>query len=361
MNETNQIITDALQTKCQSCGGITHYSPADENLKCVYCGSITELDKTAAQIKENDFNIWKLRASENNEEHTVEVAKIKCRQCGANTTLEPHVSAAKCVFCSTPLILSEASIKRFWQPEYLLPFRITDKESNANFKKWLGKQWFLPSNLKKSGVDANMFKGVYLPFWTYDADTSTQYTGERGQNRTITSRNNKGQQVSRTVTDWYPTSGRVSIPFDDIVIPATNTLPAEIMNRLTNWDMMNCVAYRGEFMAGFITEIYQIDFRDGVNIAKDKMDNIIRGAIYAEIGGDNQRIRSKHTQYNRLMFKLLLLPIWISAFQYNGKLYQFVVNGRTGQVIGQYPKSTAKIALLIVTIIAIIAVIAMFV
>ena len=361
MTEPKQIVTDALQTKCKSCGGITSYSPADENLKCEYCGHITELDKTAALIEENDFNHWKDLVLENSADHTIEVAEIKCRQCGANTTMAPNVSAARCVFCSTPLILTEASIKRFWQPQYMLPFKITDKQSNANFKTWLSKQWFLPSQLKKGGVNTHIFKGIYLPFWTYDADTYTPYTGERGVSRNVTSRNNKGQQVSRTVTDWYPTSGEISIPFNDIVTPATNTLPLGIMNSLTNWDLMHCVAYREEFMAGFITEIYQIDFRAGVQKAKEKMDNIIRSAIQSDIGGDNQRIRSKQTQYNDLMFKLLLLPIWISAFQYNGKLYQFVVNGRTGQVIGEYPKSKAKIATLIAVILAVIIALALII
>ena len=151
----------------------------------------------------------------------------------------------------------------------------------------------------------------------------------------------------------------MSVPFDDIVVPAASTLPPKIMNQLTNWDMMNCVAYNHKFMAGFITEIYQIDFRDGVENAKDKMDNVIDSTIRADIGGDKQKIRSKNTQYNDLMFKLLLLPIWISAFKFNGKLYQFVVNGRTGQVIGEYPKSTAKIVVLVVAIIAIIAALVM--
>ena len=355
MNETKQPITDALQTKCKSCGGIMRYSPADEDLKCVYCGHTAELDHTAAVIKENDFNHWKDRADENSEEQTIEVTEIRCRQCNAVTTLAPNVSAAKCVFCSTPLILNEASVKRFWQPEYLLPFKITDKESGVNFKKWLGKKWFLPSQLKRGGVNTDMFKGVYLPFWTYDANTYTKYTGERGEDRTETYRNNKGEESRRTITDWYPKSGEVSVPFDDVVVPAAKTLPSNIMNRLTNWDMMNCVAYRQEFMAGFITEIYQIDFRDGLLKAKEKMDSVIDNTIRSDIGGAHQKIHTKNTQYNNLMFKLLLLPIWISAFQFNGKLYQFVVNGRTGQVIGQYPKSTAKIIMLIVAILAIIA------
>jgi len=116
-------------------------------------------------------------------------------------------------------------------------------------------------------------KCVYLPFWTYDAETITQYTGERGVNRNETYHNDKGEKKSRTVTDWFPTSGEVSESFDDVVVPASETLPSSIADRLTNWDMANCVAYRKEFLAGFITEIYQIDFRNGVQKAKEKMDS----------------------------------------------------------------------------------------
>lgn len=354
MDEIKQPINDALQTKCKACGGIMQYSSADEDLKCIYCGNTGGLDKTPAKIKENDFEYWKNRADENNTEDVVEIPEIKCRQCGATTTLPENTSAAKCAFCGTPLIMKEASVKRFWQPEYLLPFKITEKVSRENFKKWLGKRWFLPSQLKKNGVSTDGFKGVYLPFWTYDANTHTEYTGQRGMHRTETSRNEKGEEVKRTVTDWYSASGNVNVDFDDVIVPASKTLPESIMNSLTNWDMMNCVGYKKEFLAGFITEVYQKDFREAIEDAKEKMNIVIEDTIREDIGGDEQRITSSHTQFNNVKFKHLLLPVWISAFKFNNKLYQFVINGRTGQVIGQYPKDKVKIAMLVIAIIAVI-------
>lgn len=356
MNEQLNPITDALQTKCKSCGGMMEYSPGDENLKCVYCGQISELDHSPAEIKENSFEEWKACAEESNEEQTMELTQVKCRQCGATTSLAPNISATKCAFCSTPLILDRASVKRFWQPEYMLPFKISKKQSNESFQQWLKNKWFLPSKLKKSSVDADGFKGVYLPFWTYDANTCTQYTGERGINRTETYRDEKGEEKKRTVTDWYLTEGEVEVNFDDIMVPATSTLPSNMMEQFCNrkWDMQNCIAYQEEYTAGFITEIYQIDFREGVIKAKEKMKSAIDTSIREDIGGDRQKIKSKHIQYNDLMFKLLLLPIWISAFTINDKIYQFVVNGRTGEVIGEYPKDKKKIALLVIVIIAII-------
>lgn len=355
MDINTQPITDALQTKCKSCGGIMQYSPADEDLKCIYCGYTGGLDKTPVEIEENDFEHWKNRADENTDEEVVEIPEIKCRQCGATTTLPANTSGAKCAFCATPLIMNEASVKRFWQPEYLLPFKVTEKASNENFRKWLGKKWFLPSQLKKTGVSTDSFKGVYLPFWTYDADTHTEYTGERGENRTEHYTNNKGEKAQRTVTDWYNTSGSVDVPFNDIVIPASKTLPDSIMSALTNWDMMNCVSYKKEFLAGFITEIYQRDFRESIEDAKEKMNEVIEDTINVDIGGDDQKINSQSTQFNNIKFKHLLLPVWISAFKFNNKVYQFVINGRTGKVIGQYPKDKAKIIMLVIAIIAVIA------
>ncbi len=355
MNEIKEPITDALQTKCSACGGYMHYSPAEENLKCLYCGNITELDKTAAEIKENDFLYWKDRADESAEEETIEISEIKCRQCGAVTTLPENISGAKCAFCGTPLIMDETSVRRFWQPEYLLPFKVTEKAAKGSFRKWLGKKWFLPSKLKKDNVSTDSFKGVYLPFWTYDATTYSNYSGQRGIKRTEVSRNAKGEEVRRTVTDWFPASGNVHVSFDDIVVPASKSLPDSIMNQLTNWDMMNCVKFRKEFLAGFLTEIYQRDFRESISDAKKKMERVIEDNIRADIGGDEQRITFRKTDYNKLKFKHLLLPAWVSAFRFQNKVYQFVINGRTGKVYGQYPKDKTKILMLVVAIVAVIA------
>ena len=352
MENLVQPITDALQTKCGACGGFVEYSPAAENLKCKYCGNITELDKTAAKIEENDFLYWKDRADESAGDDMVEATEIKCRQCGATTSLPPNVSGAKCAFCATPLIMNEATVKRFWQPEYLLPFKTTDKEGGKKFRDWLGNKWLAPSKLKKSVVSFDNLKGVYLPFWTYDANTRTNYRGERGMNRREKFRNNKGEMKERIVTDWYAANGNVSVTFDDVLVPASQTLPASIANSLTKWDMENCVAYRKEFLAGFITEIYQRDFRLCFDDAKKKMEVVIDKAIRKDIGGDRQKIHSKNTEYKDVKFKHLLLPVWISAFRYKNKLYQFVVNGRNGQVTGQYPKSAAKIAMIVLAVVA---------
>src|SRR5262249_1378826 len=49
--------------------------------------------------------------------------------------------------------------------------------------------------------------------------------------------------------------------------------------------------------------------------------------------------------FTKVTFKHVLLPIWIAAYRYNGKPYQFLVNGQTGEVVGKAPWSFWKIFL----------------
>jgi hypothetical protein len=90
------------------------------------------------------------------------------------------------------------------------------------------------------------------------------------------------------------------------------------------------------------------------------MDPVIRDEIRGDIGGDEQRIDNYDVTYNALGLKYLLLPVWISAYRYNGKLYHFVVNACTGEVTGNRPYSWAKIAGLVIGIIIAVIIIYQF-
>ena len=82
--------------------------------------------------------------------------------------------------------------------------------------------------------------GRLPPFWTYDADTTTDYTGERGDDYTTTetyTTQENGRSVTRTRTvthtRWRPAAGRVSDHFDDVLIPAGGAMPRKIVDRLS--------------------------------------------------------------------------------------------------------------------------------
>ncbi len=362
MNEDNNIekrkapIDNALQMKCPSCGGSMQYSPESGALKCTYCGHEQALDTTPARLTGHHLNDSSIDSAESQESSTATVTEIKCHQCGATTTVDAHITSGRCAFCGTSLVLTDAHTRRAWKPEYLLPFAIGKSTGREAYKRWLKGKWFAPNELRQNAADTTAFQGVYMPFWAYDAHTETRYSGQRGHTRTKTQRVN-GKEERVQYTEWRNVQGRVGLDFGNLLVPASDTLPANIMGSLVRWDLDKCVKYREEFLSGFETELYSKDFKQAFAEAKQKMNQEIEREIRRDIGGDKQRIDWRDTDYGDVMFKHLLLPIWISSYTYQGKIYQFVVNGRTGEVQGNYPKSKLKVA--IVAIIGILIALAL--
>ena len=151
----------------------------------------------------------------------------------------------------------------------------------------------------------------------------------------------KTRQVRKT--RWSYVSGQVSNAFDDLLVRASNSLPVKYFDALQPWDLKNLVGYQDEYLAGFVCESYQIDLREGSELAKKIMEGPIEETICSDIGGDHQRISSVAMQYYEITFKHLLLPLWLSAYAYGEKSYRFMVNARTGEVQGERPYSFWKI------------------
>jgi len=237
-----------------------------------------------------------------------------------------------------------------------LPFAIDSKKSIEDFRKWLNDLWFAPNDLKKYAGNPDKLNGMYMPYWTYDSDTTSNYTGARGINRTETEEitvNGKTETETRIVTDWYPCSGYVNNKFDDVLVLASNSLPEKYANALEPWDLANLTDYNTKFLTGFRSEMYQVDIKTGFEKAKVRMDGDIRKTVNADIGGDLQEITSLSTRYDNITFKHILLPVWISAFKYKDKVYHFMINGRTGEVQGERPWSWIKITLFSIAVVAV--------
>lgn len=357
--------SDLTQFPCKSCGAALHFTPGTTHLTCPYCGTINDIPSSPTdhqEVIESDFEAELARLE--SAADTEETLTIHCDQCGAETTLAPGQTAGRCPFCGNPIV-AQARSKRLLKPQYLLPFKVPDSQAGALFRSWLASLWFAPSDLKKY-ADREGIRGVYTPAWTYDCRTRSNYSGERGDDywdtETYTTTEN-GQTVTRTRevrrTRWYSVSGRVRNEFDDLLVMAAHSLPAENLERLQPWDLPALVPYRDEYLAGFQAESYQIPLPEGFELAKSLMLPTIEDTIRTDIGGDHQRISDIDTGYFEITYKHLLLPVWISSFRYREKTYRFLINARTGEINGQRPYSAWKIAFLILTLLIVFATIAL--
>ncbi len=349
------------QFPCSSCGGNLVFSPGQQKLSCPYCGSLNELEIEGGIVKEHDFLATLDKIQKNPEfGESCQVSEIKCTACAAEFVIQPGETAGECSYCATPFV-NQAQSLTLLKPQALLPFSVTDSQAKNNFRLWIKKLWFAPDQLKKFVNDSGKLRGVYLAHWTYDTDATTDYTGSRGEHYwdTESYTDSQGKRRTRSVrkTRWYSASGRVYNTFDDILVVANDSLPRKYTEKLEPWDLTQLVTYSDEYLSGFRSEAYSVGLRDGFTVAQNIVEGRIESTIRSDIGGDEQRISSKTTQWSDITYKYILLPVWVTSYRYNNKLFRIVINARTGEVQGERPWSWVKILFFILFILAIITVV----
>jgi len=262
-----------------------------------------------------------------------------------------------------PLIVEDMYKDDWIVPGAVLPFQIDQKRAFQIFQKWVKKLWFAPNKLKRAALDPKYTKGLYSPYWTFDANLFANYVGQRGQyyyvTKTVGSGNNK-RTVTERRTRWYPASGSINGFIDDTTTKASKQRSGIIPRKIAQWDLKLLKPFDSSYLAGFVTEKYTIPLKDGhLEAEKVAHDTAVRWAK-RDIGGDTQRVSTIDMTLSDETFKHILLPIYISAYNYNGKRYNFFVNGQSGTISGQRPYSFWKIFFFILMILAIIALILFF-
>ncbi|WP_411890820.1 primosomal protein N' (replication factor Y) - superfamily II helicase [Yoonia sp. SDW83-1] len=336
---------------CDTCGSDLRFDPGDHRLVCDHCGNIEPIEgtrHTAGGIKELDFRdaVENRLAAEEMEETRV----ITCPNCGASTEFDADTHAAECPFCATPVV-TDTGTHRHIKPRGLLPFGLDEGSARKALTDWLGSLWFAPNGLTEYARKGRKMNGIYVPYWTFDADTKSSYRGQRGthyyETKTVV-RDGKRKNVRVRKTRWRGVSGRVARFFDDVLVLASRSLPKKYTDGLEPWDLSALEPYKPEYLAGFRAEGYQVELTDGFTEARAYMDRMILRDVKYDIGGDDQRVSDVDTAISDVTFKHILLPVWLAAYKYRGRTYRFVVNGRTGRVQGERPYSAWKIAIAVV-------------
>lgn len=337
---------------CKCCKAKLTFAPGTNTLKCEYCGTENEI-VVDQQIQDNASQEQDLESSLSKDENLVEVHTIKCKCCGAETTLQGNVISDKCEFCDAPLTLDMKQTDKKLKPQAIIPFKVEKNKCNDLFKNWVKGLWFKPSNLVESTTHKEQFAGVYIPYWTYDAQGRAWYKGQRGEHYYVEVEENKKERR----TNWFRTSGNVSKFFDDILVPASTSLPYSLLDSLEPFNYKEVMGFDPKYLSGFKCETYSIGLKEGFEKAKKTMEDELEDMAKDQIGGDEQKIDFIEYKFFNTTFKHLLLPIWITAFPYKGKVYRVIINGQTGKVVGDCPRSVLKIIAFILGIVGVIGLI----
>lgn len=379
---------------CENCGASLRFQPGQQMLVCDYCGHQQKIsdgaDRAPARQPQDrgetavltdpesgralqwdaghkspelvEIPLTKGLRLDQNLDITLEIRTLSCPNCGAQVEVEGAGHSSECPFCATPVVTDTGTARKI-KPQGVLPFRLTEEQAHKAMEDWLGNLWFAPSGLTAYARRGRKMRGIYSPYWTFDASTRSDYSGQRGDyyyetvyvTQTINGRSQRVAQQVRRVR-WRSASGQVARDFNDVLVLASASLPRRFVDALTPWDLSHLRDYRPDYLLGLEAEGYTIPLADGHGIARQELAGVILNDARRDIGGDEQRVTHIATDYKDETFKHILLPVWTAAYRYNGKSFRFVVNGQSGRVMGERPWSVWKIAAAIIAALLALAV-----
>ncbi len=362
MDNPKPILKSQFKKACINCGAELTYEPGTTSVTCDYCGHKEEISIETSKFEE--LELYPYLDQMGDQKNSEEISILHCKNCGANQHVEENYKSLHCVYCSMPLILEDAYKEDWILPGAVLPFQIDSKKAFLIFQKWVKGLWWAPNKLKKASLDPQFTKGLYLPYWTFDAQLYADYVGERGDYYYVTEtyRDSDGNTRTRQKrrTSWSHASGNVSGFVDDTLVVASKQRAGRVPSKIARWDLKKLQPFHSGFLAGFVTEKYTTTLKEGYEDSKEEARAIATSWARQDIGGDEQRVSSIDMELTEETFKHILLPVFVSAYKYNGKEYNFFVNGESGALSGKRPYSFWKIFFAILTAIIIIGTIVYF-
>jgi DNA-directed RNA polymerase subunit RPC12/RpoP len=347
---------------CGQCGAQLLWDATKQAMSCPYCGhqQAMPMQSQAGAIREIPIEEGYRTATRG---LGVQVQTINCKDCGATVNVGEGERTAKCAFCGSEKVLAVETDANAIRPESLVAFQVDKAAANKKFGDWLKDLWFRPNDLKHMAKVQEM-GGVYVPYWTFDAQVQSSWTAEAGyyyyeteyyetveNGETVT----RERQVQRT--RWEPAWGQRADFYDDVLVCASKGLPSELVEKFSTFNTQGLVPYAPQYLAGWRAEAYAVDLPNAHGIGRQKIVDSQYARCGRDVPGDTHRNLSVNNQFSRETFKHVLLPIWIAAYRYNDKVYRFLVNGQTGEVVGKAPWSFWKIFFFTLFCVAVIAVI----
>jgi len=350
---------------CPKCGAEVDFDAATGALLCSFCGYSTTIPVTQQQIQEYDLEkaLKEMLAAPQQMGYGEGKRSIKCESCGAVNTVDAQVISTECAFCGSNQVVPQEQVAQVVKPESLLPFQVDHSRAVTEFRQWLGRGFFRPNPVKKIAQQADArLQGIYLPFWTFDALTSSWWQAEAGHfyyvNETFWTTDDKGKRVQQTrqvqKVRWEPASGHLRLQFDDVLVPASQNIDRAMIERVYPFETKALVSYEPKFLSGWGAEAYTIDLRGGWQTGQQIVEDQVRSACAQQVPGDTHRNLQVKTAFSNMTYKHVLFPVWIASYRYGEKIYHFLVNGQTGEVQGEAPISWIKVAVVVAVVIIVV-------
>ena len=331
--------------KCGNCGSTMVYDVARQGLVCDHCGSYKPLPKSQDDQETGQVDYDSVPHRTGSDWGSAK-SLVTCKSCGAKLIIDAEHMSGMCPFCGSSVVLTLEDSDCGILPSAIIPFTITREQVEEKFYRWNKFAFWSPEKFRKGKVLGNLTP-VYVPYWTFDADTKTSYEGEFGYTT--------GSGDSEK-TNWYGRSGVVEKHIEGVCICGSRRFHDDkLLNSVISFKIGDLIAYTPEALSGMTAEKSTISMDAAMEEAKATgFKKEIINAARKDQGADDCAKISMETQYSNVKFRYVLVPVWLAGCRYGGKIYNIVASGHNWQGNCRRPVSVPKIVGFTVAFLALI-------
>ncbi len=331
----------ALQEyKCPCCGAGITFDSGLQKLKCPYCDTEFDVETLAAydevlKQSESDFH-WETNAGSEWTPGEAEGMRIyACRSCGGEIVGDATTAATSCPFCGNPVVMMPQFAGTL-KPDLVIPFQLDKNAACEGFKKHLEGKRLLPKVFKdENHIDE--VKGIYVPFWLFDADADADIRYKATRTRFWSD-----SRYNYTETSYYAVSRSGTVRFSGVPVDGSRKMADDLMESLEPYDISKAVDFRTAYLAGYFADKYDVSAEDSVGRANERVKRSTEEAFAGTVTGYSSvvpestsiRLSSGKTRY-------VLFPVWLLNTTWKGAKYVFAMNGQTGKFVGDLPLDKA--------------------
>ena len=341
---------EVINFRCPNCDGVTAYNADDGGLTCAFCGyhEAPEQEVVGKGAEEFEFTVETMHRATHG--WGAERKELVCHSCNAHTTLSTDMLTLTCPFCGSNQVVQERAPQDVLRPRFLVPLTITADQCREKTAVWLRSSWMLPKELDRLARTAE-YTPIYIPFWTFDANTDANWKAEVGHTKTRRVRTNNGWR-NQTYTEWRWESGNAHLFIDDLIVQGTERIPSKLLKGIGRYNLENLVAYDASFLAGIQAQAYDIGLEEAWELGRKRMRERTKNSCISQASTNKIRNFSMNLEFNNESWRYVLLPVYLATYRYGEASYQVLLNGQTGQLAGQRPVDWRKIWLVIAAVLA---------
>lgn len=343
---------DTIQYKCPNCNGPLEYRADLQKFGCEYCLSVFTEEEVKKMFKENENTDLSQNIDESAQDDEFQNGNLySCSSCGAEIMTDAETAATFCVYCHNPVML-KGRLSGDYRPSKVLPFELDRERALEIFKETMGKKKFTPSDFL-SDTTLEKMSGLYVPFWLADCRVNAGMNGTGKHVRTWTQ-----GEYRYTETKEFAVERRANIACLGVPADGASKIDDDLMDAVEPFDYSKMKDFSMSYLSGFLADRYDVDKGGVFPRIREKVESASKSLLSESVSGYTSfSVINENINIMKTDWRYALLPVWFMTYKYNGKLYEFAVNGQSGKLVGKTPLSVKKLVIFGVILCIVIALI----